>query len=225
MKSGKIFSIFMLLVFVSIPIASYAGTLEDGTSAMEKGDYQTAYKLLYPLAEQGDATAQDSIGSMYCEGLGVEKDEAQAATWFEKAADQGYAKAENAYGAMLVNGEGVAQDEQKGMSYILKAARQGLEVAQRNYYQLNLEEAKNSNYAALHNVGLMCLRGWGGNNDAHDCIKILEAAAQNGYMKSANVLSKIYETGKFGIEKDAEKAAFWKNFEENPPQAEAPAAN
>lgn len=222
MKFVKTFMLFIMIAVI-LPVASFAGQLEDGTAAMDSGDYQTAYKLLYPLAEQGDPAAQDCIGAMYCEGLGVEKDEAMAAGWYEKAAVQGYAQAQNALGAMYVNGVGVEQDAQKGLSYIVKAARQGLEVAQQNAYALYYQEAQNGNVGALHNVAYMCLKGWGGESDTDSCVKLLEVAAQNGYTKSASALSQIYTKGMFGIEPNEEKAAFWKNFAENPP--ETPAAN
>lgn len=222
MKFGKMFVLFILLAVI-FPIASYAGQLEDGTAAMDSGDYQTAYKLLFPLAEQGDAAAQDCIGAMYSEGLGVEKDETMAATWFEKSAEQGYAQAQNALGAMYVNGIGVEPDAQKGLSYIVKAARQGLLVAQQNAYTIYYKEAQNGNFGAMHNVAYMCLKGWGGEADSESCMKLLEVAAQNGYTKSASALSQIYTKGMFGVEPNEEKAAFWKNFAENPP--EAPASN
>lgn len=222
MKFGKVLLFFALLLMI-FPIASNAGQLEDGTSAMDQGDYPTAYKLLYPLAEQGDAAAQDCIGRMYCEGLGVEKDEALAVSWYQKAADQEYAEAQNALGAMYVNGVGVEQDRQKGLSYITKAAQKGLEVAKQNAYALYYEEAQGGNIPALHNVAYMCLHGWGGEADPQSCMKLLEVAAQNGYAKSASALSKIYENGKFGVEPDEEKAKIWKDFAENPP--EVPEAN
>jgi len=44
---------------------------------------------LQKIADQGDATAQYSIGDMYYEGQGVTKDPAQAMQWYKKAADQG----------------------------------------------------------------------------------------------------------------------------------------
>jgi len=216
MRLGKVLLIFILLL--AIPIASIAGQLEEGTAAMDSGDYQTAYKLLFPLAEQGDAAAQDCIGAMYCEGLGVEKDEAVAVEWYAKAADQGYAQAQNALGAMYVNGIGAEQNLQKGISLIVKAANQGLEVAQMNAYQLYAEETKAGNYAAMHNFAYMCLKGWGGETEAQSCMQFLEMAAQNGYTKSSNMLSKIYLKGMFGVDQDEEKADFWKNYAENPPE-------
>ena len=45
-------------------------------------------------AELGNARAQHNLGVLYRDGLGVERNEAEALTWFQKSADQGYAKAQ-----------------------------------------------------------------------------------------------------------------------------------
>ena len=42
-----------------------AGDLEDGLAAYEVGDYQKAFRLFKPLAEQGYADAQFNLGLMY----------------------------------------------------------------------------------------------------------------------------------------------------------------
>ena len=204
-------------------MASHAGQLEDGTAAMKSGDYESAYKLLYPLAVEGNVTAQDSVGTMLCEGLGVGKDEIQAVSWYEKAADQGFAKSQYALGTMYVNGQGVERDLQKGLSYIVKAAQQGLVIAQQDAYALYYKVAQDGNVGAYHNVAYMCLKGWAGDVDPNDCVKLLETAAQNGFTKSASALAQIYSEGKYGIEPDEEKAAYWKDYAENPP--ETPAEN
>ena len=44
---------------------------ENAADAFEREDYETAYKLILPLAEQGDAYAQFNLGLMYRNGLGV----------------------------------------------------------------------------------------------------------------------------------------------------------
>lgn len=224
MKFFKLVLLFSLLCMV-FPMAAIAGQLEDGTAAMESGDYKMAYELLYPLAEEGDPAAQDCIGTLLCEGLGVSKDELMAVSWYEKSAEQGYAKAQNSLGAMYVNGLGVEKDVQKGLSYIVKAAQQGLVVAQQNAYALYYDEAQNGNVPAFHNVAYMCLMGWAGDTDPQNCMKLLEIAAQNGYQKSAKALSKIYAEGKYGITTDEEMAAYWQNYEPPAPDAETPAIN
>ena len=41
--------------------------------AYERKDYETAYKLILPLAEQGYAEAQYNLGIMYSKGQGVQQ--------------------------------------------------------------------------------------------------------------------------------------------------------
>ena len=41
---------------------------QQGLTAYEQSDYQTAFKLWLPLAEQGDANAQYNLGIMYDNG-------------------------------------------------------------------------------------------------------------------------------------------------------------
>ena len=70
-------------------------TSPDATAAYSRGDYTTAYRLWKPLADQGNAYAQFSLGTMYRFGKGVAKDYAAAVFWFRKAADKGLAAAQN----------------------------------------------------------------------------------------------------------------------------------
>ena len=57
-----------------------------------------------PLAEQGDAEAQISLGIMYDYGRGVPEDDTEAVKWYRKAAEQGVAKAQYNLGVMYTNG-------------------------------------------------------------------------------------------------------------------------
>ena len=77
------------LVLVAIASATVAGSLEDATTAYQRGDYETARRLLRPLAEQGDAAAQSKLGEMYAAGDGVRQDYAEAAKLYQLAAEQG----------------------------------------------------------------------------------------------------------------------------------------
>jgi TPR repeat protein len=80
--------------------AARAGPLEDALAAYQRGDYATAVQIWRPLAEQGDAFSQNSIGTMYQQGQGVAQDYMQAAAWYRRAADQGYADAQCNLGAL-----------------------------------------------------------------------------------------------------------------------------
>ena len=61
-------------------------------------------------AEKGDAEAQYNLGHCYYNGEGVEKDFAQAAKWYRKAAEQNHASAQNNLGVRYANGQGVEKD-------------------------------------------------------------------------------------------------------------------
>jgi hypothetical protein len=91
--------------------AAVAGPLEDALAARQRSDYATEYRLLRPLAEEGNAAAQNGLGIMYENGHGVEQDHAEAVKWYRRAADQGDAAAQFNLGLMYENGRGVQQDE------------------------------------------------------------------------------------------------------------------
>lgn len=62
-------------------------------TAYNSKDYTTAFNVLKPLANSGDACAQHMLGFFYEKGLGVSADEAKARDWYQKAAAQGDAEA------------------------------------------------------------------------------------------------------------------------------------
>jgi TPR repeat protein len=62
--------------------------------------YAEAVNWFCKAAEQGDASAQNFLGSMYNLGRGVSRDDAEAVNWFRKAAAQGDASAEESLGTM-----------------------------------------------------------------------------------------------------------------------------
>jgi uncharacterized protein len=66
-----------------------AGPLEDAAAAVKRRDYATALRLIRPLAEQGDASAQYNLGVFYDNGLGVPQDYVRALMWLNLSAAQG----------------------------------------------------------------------------------------------------------------------------------------
>ena len=67
-------------------------------------------ELTRQAAEQGAAEAQYNLGSMYADGRGVPKDEAEAARWYRLAADQGDASAQFMLAGMYALGQGAPKD-------------------------------------------------------------------------------------------------------------------
>ncbi len=121
-----------LVVSLSLAAPGLAGPFEDGKAAYERGDYVTALRLMRPLAEQGQANAQFSIGVMYAIGKGVRQDYVEAVKWFRKASEQGDAIAQNSLGSMYMNGYGVSQDYVVAHKWFNLAAARGNEPAEKN---------------------------------------------------------------------------------------------
>ncbi len=141
---------------------------------------------------------------------------------FEKAqellqplVDENNAAAQTIMGTLYVKGQGVEKDATKGMSLIMKAASQGYEQARGIAAVFCRELADLGDEKAMYNMGYMCFHGWGGEQDSNSCIKWLEKAAENGHLRSAKMLYKIYSKGMFGITPDEEKASYWSNFAQN----------
>jgi hypothetical protein len=123
-------------------VAAWAGPLEDGAGAYERGDFAAALAAWKPAAEAGDRRAQYALATLYDAGEGVAKDQTEAARWFEKAAMQGDADAQFALGVDYDTGEGVAADKARAAAWYRRAADQG-------------------HASAMYNLGLMCREGDG----------------------------------------------------------------
>lgn len=86
---------------------------------------QDAAKTLRPLAEQGQAKAQNLLGTCYQSGIGgVSRDYAEALTWFRKAAEQGYGDALGNMAYMYGGGFGVPKNYVLAEMYVELAETQ-----------------------------------------------------------------------------------------------------
>lgn len=108
------------------------GSLEDGLAAYRDGDYAKAAQLWRPLADKGDAEAQYRLGSMYAEGRGVERNDATALMWFQRAAERGNAAAQYNVGASYAAGAGVEKNDAEAAKWFRRAADQGMAFAELN---------------------------------------------------------------------------------------------
>src|SRR5262245_13923722 len=76
-------------------------------------------------AQQGNASAQTRLGTIFHEGLGVERDPQQAAWWFLQAAQQGHAGAQMMIGAACHLGIGVEANRLHAARWLMASAAQG----------------------------------------------------------------------------------------------------
>ena len=113
---------------------------QQGLEATKRGDYQTAFKLWLPLAEQGDADAQFNLGNMYDNGQGIKQDYFEAVKWYRQAAEQGHAKAQFNLGLMYEKGRGARQDKEQAKEWFGKACDNGDQDGCEYYGKLNRGE-------------------------------------------------------------------------------------
>lgn len=133
MKMFRHLAVIAVLGLSAVDVS--AQDFDKGLAAAEAGDYKTAIIEWQPLAENGDADAQESMGWMYqygesIYGEGIPKDYTKAIKWYLMAAKQGNARAQLALGFLNLFGEGLPQNETEAISWIRLAAIQGDPSAQ-----------------------------------------------------------------------------------------------
>jgi TPR repeat protein len=107
--------------------------------AFQRGLYKTALNLAMPRAKEGDSAAQTLVAEILSRGLGVKRDETEAAKWYQLAAEQGVPEAQFQYALMLIDGRFVEKDKKQAFALMQAAAEAGNALAQFNYAQLLVE--------------------------------------------------------------------------------------
>ena len=191
-------------------------------SAAQLSDLMAIYQR---QAETGDPQAQISFGTMFREGLGVDKNEMRAINLYRKAADQGSASGQFIMGNMYELGIGVRKDEADAVSWYRKSAENGYALAQANLalaYALGRGIAKDDaeavrwyrksadqNYPnAQSGLGGMYAQGRGVMKDEAEAIKWHRKAAEQNFPISQATLGLMYAEGR-GVAKDDVEAVKW----------------
>jgi TPR repeat protein len=121
-----------LVIAMTLGISAAAGPVDDGITAYHEKDYAKAAEAWTPLAEQGDASAQYYLGTLYAEGKGVAQNDATAFLWFERSAKQGNPNGQYNVGASYAAGTGVPKNYEEAAKWFQRAADQGMVFAQVN---------------------------------------------------------------------------------------------
>jgi TPR repeat protein len=164
-----------------------AQQLATAEAAAKSSDFMTAYSIWTPLAQQGNAVAQNHLGIMYYYGEGVQQDYTKAFEWQMKAAEQGNAAGMLDVGAAYSNGQGVAENDQVGHQWYLKAANKG-------------------NSQAQYNVGLNYKDGVGTPADVNEAKRYFLLAAQQDHYRAQ---LEVAEMGASNSPPDRTAAIFW----------------
>lgn len=81
------------------------------------------------LAEQGDEASQFKLGTMYDDGIDVQKDDHEAARWYQLAAEQGNASALFSLGSLYAFGDLSIRDYKESVKWYRLASEQGNDLA------------------------------------------------------------------------------------------------
>lgn len=108
---------------------------ESGLASKDRGHYATALRAWLPMAESGNPEAQNNVGYMYEEGLGVPQNYLMAMNWYRQAAENDLAQAQHNMGMLYHNGYGVAENLTEAFRWFSMAADQELAEAE---YMLGL---------------------------------------------------------------------------------------
>lgn len=101
-----------------------------GSASVPK-DYPKAAHWFLLAANQGRPIAQNALGALYEDGLGVDEDVGKAAKWYRKAAEQGDAKGQSNLGRLYTLGQGgVKEDLVEAYKWLTLSANQGEVTAQ-----------------------------------------------------------------------------------------------
>jgi TPR repeat protein len=162
-------------------------------------------------ARQGHAGAQNNLGAMYHNGVGVPVNTAEAAHWYRLAANQGFAMAQFNLALLLGWGIGVPQDEPEAARLLHKATAQGhIEAcsALGTFYRFGNGVEKHLPLAAGFHV-IAALEGDAAAlGSLSDYLAEIEAEALGGSLLAALCLAKMYDRG-LGVERDKARMFSW----------------
>ena len=136
-----------------------------------------------------DPFALTRTGDRYRKGLGVARDDAEAAVWYRRAAQLGHAAAQNNLATLYETGQGVAQDAAEAARWFRLAAMQGEPHAQ-------------------HSLGILYRDGHGVGRDPAASAKWIGAAARQGHRGAFVDLGVLYWEG-LGVTRDDTQAYMW----------------
>ena len=179
-------------------------------------------------AETGFAAAQFNIGIRYEQGRGVPQDASEAAKWFLKAAEQGLADAEETMGYYYASGTGVTKDYREAMKWFRRAVEHGntsacssigilydkgdgVPIDHNRAVQYYIMGAMGGDAQAQALLAFKYLLGGGLSKDKRRAAYWFEKAANNGYPIAMQQMVKIYTYGRYGYDRDPEKAEYWRN--------------
>ncbi len=179
-----------LLLLAAATVPANATTFEEAVALYDDRNYNAAFSVVRPLAEQGNVDAQAMLASLYETGRGTERNMSQAVNWYGAAASQKHLGSMFALGMIYLDGRHSGQPD-------LKLAREWTERA-----------ASAGHIPAQHNLALIFAGAGGGTPDWARAVTWFRKAASKGFADSEYNLGVLYLEGR-GVDKDVTRASEW----------------
>jgi TPR repeat protein len=160
--------------------------IQKAHDAYNTGNFKTALEIYSELAHEGNADAQTSLGYMYQNGQGCERDDQKVVELYTKAAEafQPYAL----YNLAILYENGFC----------------GVECDQFKAYELHMEAAVREIPQAMYEVALMLEHGIGCLQNYSEAAFWYEEGAKRGNLECFNNLGVLYKEG-HGVEQSDAK--------------------
>jgi len=129
-------------------------------------------------AEQGNATAENELGTMYRLGHGVNTNKEEAVQWYQKAAHHGSPEGMFNLGICFYNGDGVGSNEYTAYLWFLVARDQGAAVADEAVKRSAATRSKRETADAYVQIAEMYNRGESVPKDDARHVRGLDKAAE-----------------------------------------------
>ena len=176
-------TILLLTLISTFSLASNPFSQMRPNLNVEKSTVAQKYFYAKRAAERGNARAQFDLGLMYANGDGVEKNEALALMWFNRAAQNNFSKALNVKKVATV----------KGTSQKFRFAQ---------------EAAKRGDTRAQFDLAMMYQRGEGVNKNEKLAFKYFHKAARKNHAEAKFQMGLCFAEGR-GVKKQSQLARYW----------------
>lgn len=189
-------------------------------------DPAMAARWFEQAAIQGNGYAEEKLGDLYEQGLGVEKNLKLAFDWRVKAANRGNLQVQVKLGKMYQDGVGVGKDAGKALYWFKRAATEGNAEAQSQlgkmyHYGIGVESdraaarswfekaAQQGDESAIYFVQLIESIGYQIKEGWYNRLPELHRLANDGDLEVQYQLAQRYEHGVGGVKKDVSVALDW----------------
>lgn len=197
-----------------------------GTATIEIARHGEDGDLMRTIRDRADGGSHDAMVALA--GMLLNNDaggEAEALTWYRKAAEAGDAQGMANVGSMYFNGRGVEKDEREAARWLRKAMEAGDTSAtallafqyargmgvpkdEREAARLYRKAAEEGQPQAMLNLGIAYQEGLGVPKDLPEAAYWYRRSAEAGDGSAMANLATLYHNGA-GVEKDAQQAAAW----------------